>query len=191
MSDETFLTIKGRLTADPETRFTQSGAAVSNFTVAVNARKLDKASGEWKNKPAKFWRCQAWSQGKLARAENIADTLKKGDSVLVYGELETREYDKDGQTRSADEIRVESIGKDLTFHGQAGEKQRPSAAQSQQFNGAQQQGFGQQPQGGGFGGQQQQSGNFGAQQQNQGGWGNQQGQPANQWGNGQNSEAPF
>lgn len=160
MSDETYVTIKGRLTADPETRFTQSGAAVSNFTVAVNARKLDKNTNEWKAKPAKFWRCQAWSQGKLARAENIADGLKKGDSVLVYGELETREYEKDGQKRSADEIRVEAIGKDLTFHGQAGEVQRPSNAQSQQFNS-----------GGGFGGQQNQGG-FGGQQQEppQGSW---------------------
>ena len=120
MSGETNLTVRGRLTADPELRFTPSGAAVTNFTVAVNASKFDKNSNEWKDQPTKFWRCAAWNQGKLARAENIANMLKKGDNVIVYGELTTREYEtKEGEKRTADEIRVETIGKDLTFHGQA------------------------------------------------------------------------
>ena len=119
MSQETYLTVKGRLTADPELRFTPSGSGVVNFTVAVNASKLDRDSNTWKDQPTKFWRCAGWNQGKLTRAENVANMLKKGDSVIVYGELTTREYDKDGEKRYADEIRVESIGKDLTFHGQA------------------------------------------------------------------------
>lgn len=129
MSNETYVTIKGRLTADPESRFTPSGTAVTNFTVAVSASKFDKNSNEWKDKPTKFWRCQAWNQGKLTRAENIANLLKKGDNVIVYGELETREYTtKDGENRSADELRVESIGKDLTFHGQAYANELPAAS---------------------------------------------------------------
>ncbi|QIG57726.1 ssDNA binding protein [Arthrobacter phage Shoya] len=120
MSNELFLPVRGRLTADPELRFTPSGAAVVNFTVASNSSKFDRDSNSWKDQPAKFWRCAAWNQGKLTRAENIANMLKKGDSVIVYGELTTREYEtKEGEKRSADEIRVESIGKDLTFHGQA------------------------------------------------------------------------
>lgn len=90
-----------------------------NFTVAVQASKFDKDSNSWKDQPTKFWRCAAWNQGKLTRAENVANMLKKGDAVIVYGELTTREYEKDNEKRSADEIRVESIGKDLTFHGQA------------------------------------------------------------------------
>jgi len=120
MSNETNLTIRGRLTADPELRFTPSGAGVVNFTVAVNASKFDKDSNSWKDQPTKFWRCAAWNQGKLTRAENVANLLKKADNVIVYGELTTREYTtKEGEQRSADEIRVESIGKDLTFHAQA------------------------------------------------------------------------
>lgn len=126
MSNETNLTIRGRLTADPELRFTPSGTGVVNFSVAVNASKFDKDSNSWKDAPTKFWRCAAWNQGKLTRAENVANLLKKGDSVIVFGELTTREYDKDGEKKSADEIRVESIGKDLTFHAQAyaGNEQR-------------------------------------------------------------------
>ena len=132
MSNETNLTIRGRLTADPELRFTPSGAGVVNFTIAANSSKFDKDSNSWKDQPAKFWRCAAWNQGKLARAENVANLLKKGDAVIVYGELTTREYDKDGEKRFADEIRVETIGKDLTFHGQAyaGNQTQP-ATQSQ------------------------------------------------------------
>lgn len=142
MSNETNLTIRGRLTADPELRFTPSGAGVVNFTIAVNASKFDKDSNSWKDQPAKFWRCSAWNQGKLTRAENVANLLKKGDSVIVYGELTTREYEKDNEKRTADEIRVESIGKDLTFHGQAyaGNRQgQQQAASNQGWGGNQQQ----------------------------------------------------
>lgn len=117
MANETYLTVRGRLTSDPELRFTPNGAAVANLTVAVNARKFDKQTNEWKDKEAKFWRCNAWNQGKLTLAENIAEGLKKGDAVVVYGEIETRKYQtKEGESRSVDEIRIESIGKDLTFH---------------------------------------------------------------------------
>lgn len=132
MSGETYLCIRGRLVADPELRFTTSGIAVTNFTVAVSASKFDKDSNSWKDQPTKFYRCAAWNQGKLTRAENIANMLKKSDSVIVYGPLETREYeDKEGNKKSADEVRVESIGKDLTFHGQAYQKtDEAPAAQS-------------------------------------------------------------
>ncbi|UXM92540.1 single-stranded DNA-binding protein [Paenarthrobacter sp. JL.01a] len=132
MSGETMLTVRGRLTADPELRFTPSGAGVTNFTVAVTAQKFDKNTSEWKDQPTKYWRCAAWNQGKLTRAENIANLLKKGDNVIVYGELTTREYEKDGEKRTAEEIRVETIGKDLTFHGQAyaaGSSEQPPAAE--------------------------------------------------------------
>jgi single-strand DNA-binding protein len=131
MSNETYLTIRGRLTADPELRYTPSGAGVANFTVAVNASKFDKDTNEWKDQPTKFWRCAAWNQGKLTRAENVANLLKKGDNVIVYGELATREYEtREGEKRTADDLRVETIGKDLTFHGQAyATNEQPPATQ--------------------------------------------------------------
>lgn len=158
MSGETYLTIKGRLTADPELRYAQSGSAVTNFTVAVRAQKFDKQTNEWKDQPTKFWRCSAWDQGKLARAQNIANMLKKSDNVIVYGELVTREYEtKEGEKRSVDEIRVESIGKDLTFHGQAfAANEAPAADTGQTWGGNatdQGGGWGNQPTGnGGWGG---------------------------------------
>lgn len=116
MANETYVTVRGRLTSDPEMRFTPSGAGVANFTVASNSRKFDKNTNEWVNKETKFWRCNAWNQGKLTLAENIAEGLKKGDAVIVYAEIETRSYTtKEGENRTVDELRVESIGKDLVF----------------------------------------------------------------------------
>lgn len=117
MSGETYITIIGTMVGDPELRFLPNGAGVANFTVAVNARKFNKQSNEWEKRPAKFWRCQAWNQGKALLAENVTNVLKKGDTVVVYGELETREYvTKENEKRSADELRVEGIGKDLRWH---------------------------------------------------------------------------
>jgi single-strand DNA-binding protein len=132
MSGETLIPIRGRLAADPELKFTPSGAAVVNFRVLTNSSKLDRQTSQWVDQPTKGWRCEAWNQGKLARAENIANMLKKGDAVILYGELVTREYEtREGEKRSADEIRVESIGKDLTYHGQAyAQNEQPQAAQS-------------------------------------------------------------
>jgi single-strand DNA-binding protein len=117
MSGETYISIIGTMVADAELRYLPNGTGVSNFTVAVNARKFNKQTNEWEKRPAKFWRCQAWNQGKALLADNVANVLKKGDAVVVYGELETREYTtKDGEKRSADELRVEGIGKDLRWH---------------------------------------------------------------------------
>ena len=60
MAGETVITVVGNLTADPELRFTSSGAAVANFTVASTPRTLDRQSGEWKDGDALFLRCNIW-----------------------------------------------------------------------------------------------------------------------------------
>lgn len=117
MADETYITIVGRLTEDPQLRFTPSGAAVTNYTVAVTARRYDKQTNEWVDKTTRFWRCEAWNSGKLTLAENVAEGLKKGDNVIAYGEIETRNFEtKEGEKRTVVELRIEAIGKNLRFH---------------------------------------------------------------------------
>ncbi len=74
MAGETTITVVGNLTADPELRFTQSGAAVASFTVASTPRTFDKQSGEWKDGEALFLRCNVWRQV----AENVAESLTRG-----------------------------------------------------------------------------------------------------------------
>lgn len=152
MSNETYVTIIGTMTADAEIRFTPNGGSVANFSVATNARKFNKQTNGWEKKAPKFWRCQAWNQGKALLAENVANVLKKGDTVVVYGELETREYvTKEGEKRSADELRVEGIGKDLRWHQAYANDVTSSApaAQQQPWGGqpAQTQGWGAGPAG--------------------------------------------
>ena len=132
MSNEQTITIVGTLTADPELRFVNSGAAVANFTVAFNPRRYDKQANEWKDGTAQFWRCQAWNAGKLTFAENIADQLHKGDRVVLTGTLEAREYEKDGQKRTVTEVRVAHVGKDALYHGQAHNRQDDAWGQPQQ-----------------------------------------------------------
>lgn len=141
MANEQLITVTGRLTGDPEVRFVPSGGGVANFTIVLTPSKFDRDTNAWKDGTPTFWRCAAWSQGKLQRAENIGDLLKKGDNVVAQGILETRKWvDKEGQERSSIELNVKAIGKDLTFHGQAyagNQQQEPSMRSDQNWGGNQ------------------------------------------------------
>ena len=100
----------GNITDAPELRYTQSGAALANFTVAVSHRS--KHNGEWQDVSDGFFRCTAWR----SVAENAAKTLKKGDRVLVAGKLVQGTWeDKDGAKRQTVEIQVTNVGPDLQF----------------------------------------------------------------------------
>lgn len=112
MAGETIITVVGNLTADPELRFTPSGAAVANFTVASTPRVYDKTAGEWRDGEALFLRCNLWRQP----AENVAESLSKGDRVIVQGRLRQRSYEsKEGEKRTAIELEVDEIGPSLRY----------------------------------------------------------------------------
>jgi single-strand DNA-binding protein len=101
------ITLNGNLTADPELRFTPSGVAVANFTVASTPRTFDKASNEWKDGTATFMRCSIWRQA----AENTAESFSKGDRVIVTGRLVSRAWeDKEGQARTSLEVQADDVG---------------------------------------------------------------------------------
>src|SRR4051794_6128933 len=106
------ITVIGNLTDDPELRFTPSGAAVANFTVASTPRILDKATNEWKDGDALFLRCSVWRQA----AENVAESLQRGSRVMVTGRLRQRSYEtKEGEKRTVVELEVDEIGPSLRF----------------------------------------------------------------------------
>jgi single-strand DNA-binding protein len=112
MSGETVTTVVGNLTADPELRFTQSGLAVANFTVASTTRTFDKTTDEWKDGDALFLRCNLWRQP----AENTAESLVKGSRVIVTGRLRQRSFEtKDGDRRTVIELEVDEIGPSLRY----------------------------------------------------------------------------
>ncbi len=112
MAGETIITVVGNLTADPELRFTPSGAAVANFTVASTPRTLDKATNEWKDGDALFLRCSVWRQA----AENVAESLQRGMRVVVQGRLKQRSYEtKEGEKRTVYEMDVDEVGPSLKY----------------------------------------------------------------------------
>lgn len=109
MSTNTII-ISGNLAADPELRFTASGKAVANFTVADTPRHQDADTGEWRDGEPLFQRCAAW--GPLA--ENIAESLTRGMSVIVTGRLTQKVYEtSEGEKKGYSEIRVDDLGVSL------------------------------------------------------------------------------
>jgi single-strand DNA-binding protein len=107
---DTTTTIVGNLTENPELRFTQGGAPVANFTVAVTPRIKD--GDGWKDGETSFLRVTAWRQ----LAEHAADSLSKGDRVLVYGTLRQRSWETpEGERRSTVEVQAEELGPSLRW----------------------------------------------------------------------------
>jgi single-strand DNA-binding protein len=180
MAGETPITVVGNLTGDPELRFTPSGAAVANFTVASTPRTFDKQTNEWKDGEALFLGCSVWRQA----AENVAESLVKGSRVVVTGRLKARSYEtREGEKRTVFEIDVDEVGPSLKYATAKVNKTTRSGGGG--GYGGPQGGQGGAQQGGGFGGAQQQPaddpwatpGVSGGQQggAQQGGWGGQQG----------------
>ncbi|OBJ08930.1 single-stranded DNA-binding protein [Mycobacterium colombiense] len=112
MAGDTTITVVGNLTADPELRFTPSGAAVANFTVASTPRIYDRQSGEWKDGEALFLRCNIWREA----AENVAESLTRGARVIVTGRLKQRSFEtREGEKRTVFEVEVDEIGPSLRY----------------------------------------------------------------------------
>jgi len=155
MAGDTVITVIGNLTADPELRWTQSGAAVADFTVASTPRTYDRNAGEWRDGDTLFMRCSVWRD----TAENVAESLRKGMRVIVQGRLTQRSYDtQQGERRTVVELQVDEIGPSLRRARAQVTRTAPSGGGGYQSdNRGQQQGGYQQaaPQGGGYGGGQQ------------------------------------
>jgi single-strand DNA-binding protein len=112
VAGDTTITVVGNLTADPELRFTPSGAAVANFTVASTPRIYDRQSGEWKDGEALFLRCNIWREA----AENVAESLTRGARVIVTGRLKQRSFEtREGEKRTVVEVEVDEIGPSLRY----------------------------------------------------------------------------
>lgn len=110
MANETIITVVGNLTGDPELRFTPSGSAVANFTIASTPRTFK--DGEWKDGETLFLRASVWKEA----AENVAETLTKGTRVVAQGRLKMRSYeDKNQEKRTVTELEVDEIGPSLRY----------------------------------------------------------------------------
>ena len=97
--------LTGRLTRDPELKYTASGTAMCRFGLAVNRRYKDPKSGEWKDDTS-FVNCVIWREA----GERVGKVVKKGSPVHVEGRLRSYDYqDKDGNKRSGIEIEARRV----------------------------------------------------------------------------------
>lgn len=146
MAGDTVITIIGNLTADPEMRFTPSGAAVASFTIASTPRSFNRQTSQWEDGETLFMRCSIWRDA----AENVAESLTKGTRVIAQGRLQQRSYTtREGENRTVVEMQVDEIGPSLRY---------AKAQVTRQPRGGGQGGFNQGGQGGGYNAGQQQGG---------------------------------
>lgn len=102
--ESNYVTMIGNLTDDPELRFTPSGAAVVNFRIASNRKYTDRNGNQQED--TTFMTVNAWR----SLAENIAESLRKGDRAVVIGRIKVRSYDaQDGSTRWVTEIEADEV----------------------------------------------------------------------------------
>ena len=107
------LTVVGNLATDPDLRFTPSGSAVANFSLAQTPRKFNNETRKWEDSgEPNFFRCNVWNQ----QAENVAESLKKGSRVIAIGKLRTEKYERNNETvTSTNNLDIEHIGPSLAF----------------------------------------------------------------------------
>ncbi len=101
-----------RLVDDPELRFTPSGKAVANVRLVTNSRRFNKDSQEWEDDKVLWMSGTVWG----SMAENVAESLRKGDLVVVIGKLQTQEWtDNDNNKRSKPDLIIDHIGPSLQW----------------------------------------------------------------------------
>jgi len=129
MSNLPTITITGGLGSDPELRTTPSGQSVANLSVAVQDR-VKNGAGEWVDGETVWYKCAVWRD----YAEHVAESLHKGDRVIVTGRLKPRSYEKDGVKQLSLDVEVDEIGPALRFStavvskaGQGGSRQQPKS----------------------------------------------------------------
>jgi len=104
------VTLVGNLVEDPELRFTASGVAMARIRLAVNRRYRDR-NNEWQEDTS-FFGGTCWREV----AENVAESLSKGDRVFITGRLEQRNWEtNEGEKRSVVEVRIDEVGPSLRW----------------------------------------------------------------------------
>lgn len=111
MAIDNNVVITGNVTRDPELRFTPSGQAVANFSVAVNRRWQNRQTQEWEEATS-FFDVTCWAQ----LAENVSESLMRGTRVTVTGRLDQRSWETpEGDKRSKVEIVADDVAPSLKW----------------------------------------------------------------------------
>jgi len=133
MASDNHTSIVGNLVEDPELRFTNNGTAVANLRVAVTQRI--QQDGQWRDGDTSFFKVNVWR----GQAEHLADSLSKGDRVMVTGRLRQRTWETpEGDKRSVAEIEADEVGASLKF-ATAKVERAPSRGNGERAQGRQRQ----------------------------------------------------
>jgi single-strand DNA-binding protein len=97
------VTFKGRLGAEPDVTFSANGTAVTKMRIVTNGRRL--VDGTWEDTDTSWWSVTAF--GRVAEA--VADTVHKGDLVMVTGKIKQRDWEKDGVKRTSADIVADEV----------------------------------------------------------------------------------
>lgn len=109
---DTPITVVGNLVADPDLRYTPTGTAVVNFRVASTPRRFDTQTNQYVDGDALFLTCNLWRQA----AENVANSLNKGDRVIVTGRLRQRSYEtREGDKRTVFELEADDVAPSVKY----------------------------------------------------------------------------
>lgn len=105
------VTLRGRLGRDPELRFTKTGKPVVSMSVVTDRRQKNQ-NGDWESVDTTWWRVTCWDQ----LAENVAESIHKGDAVVVVGSASMQEFQsKDGEPRQSLAVNAWTVGIDLRW----------------------------------------------------------------------------
>lgn len=105
------VTLRGRLGRDPELRFTKTGKPVTSLSVVTDRRQKNQ-NGDWESVDTTWWRVTCWDQ----LAENVAESLHKGDAVVVVGSASMQDFQtKEGDTRQSLSVNAWTVGADLRW----------------------------------------------------------------------------
>jgi single-strand DNA-binding protein len=125
----TTVTLTGRLTRDPELKFSAAGKAIARFSVVTSRRVKDQRTNEWSDTDTTFWDCTAF--GELA--SNLAESLLKGTAVIVSGHASQEEWTgKDGEKRRSLKVIAEDVAPSLRWASVKVAKAARSSGQAQQ-----------------------------------------------------------
>jgi len=108
--NETVITVVGNVAQDPKLRVTTSGTRVVSFRLASTERRYDRALGGWRDGDTIFYTVTCWRN----TAENLMDSVEKGQPLVVHGRLRDGSYDKEGQRHAVFEIEAHALGHDIS-----------------------------------------------------------------------------
>ncbi|MCY7372290.1 MAG: single-stranded DNA-binding protein [Spirochaetaceae bacterium] len=108
--NETVITVVGNVAREPNLRVTTNGTRVVSFRLASTERRYDRALGGWRDGETIFYTVTCWRNV----AENLMDSVEKGQPMVVHGRLRDGTYEKDGQRHAVFEIEAYALGHDIS-----------------------------------------------------------------------------